>query len=260
MKILFSIAAGMALGIAFSALVVYLNRSPTAEERTLAPLQSTVEEKLRREYENAQDEIKLLKRLLAALGSGQKAAPWNSGSLPAEAGASPHRDDEAPEPSQEERRVSVRESLELLDKDARLKEAYRRFSTEEGCFPNWTSARFQQDKGINPAGAALSADEKRRFQILYARAFEQIKALDLKRQLAMAEAVAGRLEDLLEEGQPASGSTSPPDGGRAVSLPENLQVFLPPGAAEEIQLLEDEKSAAVVEWLVEAQKFFAPSK
>ncbi|MBI4584697.1 MAG: hypothetical protein HY717_11845 [Planctomycetes bacterium] len=259
MKTLFSIAAGMALGIAASALVVFLKRSPSAEERALAPIQGAVEEKLRVEYEKAQDEIKLLKKLLAVLGSGQKAAPGNSGSLPAKAGVSPHRDDEAPEPSQEERRTSVREALELLEKNAKLKEIYQRFSKEEGAYPNWTSSRFLQDPGIHPDGSTLSDRDRRRFEILYARAFERLKALDLKRQLYLAEAAARKLDDLLEGAPPASGPIGSSGQGLSVSLPDNLQVILPSGAAEEIQLLEDEKTAAVVEWLVEAQKFFTSS-
>jgi len=165
---------------------------------------------------------------------------------------------EAKAASLESRLATARRTLALLDQDAELREIYHRHDREENGFPHWQGARFLADAGLNPAGATLSDEERLQWDLLYSRAFQRVRALDLRRQLAIAEAIGRRIDDdLLGRVKPGEEREVPEEDALSISLPDNLRLALPLDEFPEIRVLEEEQKAAAIEWLLDARRFFA---
>ena len=159
----------------------------------------------------------------------------------------------------EERWTRAERILDLLTRDLELARLNARFSREESNFPNWRSEHFLEDPVINPRGIDLTESRRQHFEVVYARAFQFIRSLELKRRAVVAEGVVWKLEELLESDEPEL-LPEPADGALTVSLSKDLRVVLPRDEFPEIAVLREEQRAAIVEWLLEAKDFIASLK
>ncbi len=159
----------------------------------------------------------------------------------------------------EERWTRAARVLDVLTQDRELARLNSRFSREESNFPNWRSEHFLEDPVINPRGIDLTESQRQHFEVFYARAFQFIRSLELKRRAVVAEGVVRKLEELLESDEPEL-LPEPADGALTVSLSKDLRVVLPRDEFPEIAVLRQEQRAAIVEWLLEAEDFIASLK
>ncbi len=159
----------------------------------------------------------------------------------------------------EERWTRVARVLDVLTQDRELARLNSRFSREESNFPNWRSEHFLEDPVINPRGIDLTESQRQHFEVFYARAFQFIRSLELKRRAVVAEGVVWKLEELLESDEPELLPESV-DDALTVSLSKDLRVVLPRDEFPEIAVLREEQRAAIVEWLLEAKDFIASLK
>ncbi len=159
----------------------------------------------------------------------------------------------------EERWARAARVLDVLTQDRELARLNSRFSREESNFPNWRSEHFLEDPVINPRGIDLTESQRQHFEVFYARAFQFIRSLELKRRAVVAEGVVRKLEELLESDEPEL-LPEPADGALSVSLSKDLRVVLPRDEFAEIAVLREEQRAAIVEWLLESKDFIASLK
>ena len=170
-----------------------------------------------------------------------------------------HTDGELEDGELEERWTRAERILDVLTRDPELARLNARFSREESNFPHWRSEHFLEDPVINPRGIDLTESQRQHFEVFYARAFQFIRSLELKRRAVVAEGVVWKLEELLESDEPDL-LPEPADGALSVSLSKDLRVVLPRDEFPEIALLREEQRAAIVEWLLEAKDFIASLK
>jgi len=259
LRVLPALALGVVLGFA---LALLLGPQEAGEE-------GDGQVSLRAEVDRAREEIALLRTRLEAAGSRVPAA--SSGgflSQPPEAAAegeepAPMEDaGERPALTMEEREARARRTLALRERDPALRELHLRHSREEGSFPNWAPSQFLSDPEVNPHGDALSDEKKEEFELLHAQAFQAVRVLELKRQVAVAEAILRLLKNSREGKGVPQPSSAFEEGDLAVSFPGGigLTVVLPRFAFPEVTVLRLEKEAAEVEWLLEAQSFLGGAR
>ena len=267
MRCLAVLVGGILAGSALASVVLSSRSDPPANPANA---------KLRTELYRARAEASRLRAALSATlartgrKEGTKSAPNRAreeyprlGNEGAKSG-DPASSDAAPASSDAvhvaERRVVAAKAGELLRRDPEIRQLYDRFSRDEGGFPHWSSAHFLEDSAINPRELALTEKQQEEFELLFARAHQQIRILDLRRQRATAEAVIRVLEARIFDGEQAEPFSAYTDDAIAVSISKDLEVMLPRDECPEIALLREEKKSAIVDWLLEAQQFFASAE
>jgi hypothetical protein len=259
--------AGILAGAAIL-LAVALGRglwTRSADPPAPAPARSRGDEELRAALERAQAEVALLRAQVAELARRPASVPVDA-AIAVRESADNSEDDRPPadalSATLEVRSARAREILALLDEDPVLRELLSRQSREESAFPNWTAAQFWEDPAVNPRSIELGEAQRQRFALLHARAHERVRRLDLERQLAISEAIARRIEARLAGADPLAAEHAPEtveddEAALRIRLRAGLDVVLSRAEFPEVFVLEEEKQAAVLDWLFEAIEFFA---
>jgi len=245
MRFLLVFSIGAVLGFLTAYLVRVSEKAPPAPIRTF---ESPASKRLESDLERARAEIAALRIEIEALrGQSPKASPTSDAAPPEEAVVEG-------EPTLAEREARAREVLALLDKEVSLRESYQRHSHNEQAFPNWSAAQFLDDPAFSALAGSLSEDRREEVELRFARAYQRIKSLDLRRQLATAEAIAVVVEAHLEGRELALTEEGATEEDLSVSLPGGLQVTLPSAVFPEINVHRLERDAAMVEWILELER------
>ncbi len=251
MKLLPCLLAGFLAGAALTSALLW----PRAREAGPAPSAPEAHAALGAELGRARDEVAALRaRLEEALAAARQEAPQPAAENPSPEPAAPAA---APAPTLEERWARAEETIALLESDPELRRVHERHSREESAYPHWRAEQFLTDPDLNPLGLGLDPEARKRFDAFHARLYQRLRAADLRRQLAFAEALARRLEE------PTVGAGGPLDtpgslsksGRHRLPLPGGFIVDLAEDEYPELSLLEEEKRAAEISALVEILEF-----